>query len=170
MKKFVIAVCIVLFVLFASAFLTYQRFGYKHYLKIKGSVQILDETAKYKALDYFSDTNSRYRGTLALVDPFLTKSIWVWGKEGLKRFTTDNNSLFSLYRTCSDDFLQSFNSGKITLDDRELYKDIGMWKKQVKQGDLVDILLTDKSKIIEIYAYDSWWPFAPIILDKVCKN
>ncbi len=155
--------------------LLYQISGLKEYYQTVTSINRLDSESKVGARDYFYVADaSTYRGTLAFIDARGLGAVWVWGKQGLKRFAANQNTVFSFYETCSPEILNKIQSEGVTIDDRAIYTDIEPWNSKVNKGDFIDVTFSTSevngtvSSVKEVYGYDSWWPFAPIILEDIC--
>lgn len=158
--------------------LLYQVFGLRYYIRNIIEINNLDEETKSWASNYFYTADERtYRGTLAVVNTRGRGSVWVWGKQGLRRFIVDSDTVYSFYRTCDAKILNNLKgNGGISIDDREIYTDIQSWNVDVTQGMFVDVNISTQENggvignLREIYAYDSPWPFMPISLDELCKK
>ncbi len=162
--------------LLVSAFLfLYFGWGLKGYLETVFAVERLSGSQKTQAWAYFYlNDATTYRGTIARIDHVGGYgSVWVWGSGGVKRFFVDQNTVFSFYETCSQPLLNDLKAGKANLtDDRFVYTDLGTWEAKVKIGYFTEVHIasSNPNTLREIYAYDSWWPFEPVILGDVCGN
>ncbi|MDP2656777.1 MAG: hypothetical protein Q8P11_04400 [bacterium] len=156
----------------------YYIFGLRYYIRNIIEINNLSEEIKPQSSKYFYTTDERtYRGTLAGVNTLGTDSVWVWGKQGLRRFVADSDTIYSFYRTCDERILNGLRGdGRISIDDRELYNDIQSWEMSVTQGMFVDVTTATQENggvignLREIYAYDAPWPYMPIKLDELCKK
>lgn len=176
MRMFAAITGIVLFILIAGFVYLYFTWGLDGYLQTAYSIEQLPSDQKQNARNYFYVENSTtYRGTVAKVDTNGYGSVWIWGSQGLKHFIADKDTAFSFYATCDQPLLDHLKNGvDITTDDRTLYTDINSWNKRVQRGYFVEANISTSASggiaghLREIYAYDSWWPFEPIILTDIC--
>lgn len=172
MRVFVAVTGIILLVVVASFTYLYFAWGLGSYFQTAYSIEQLPAEQKQKARDYFYYWDGTvYRGTVARVDTDGYGSVWIWGSRGLKHFLADKDSVFSFYETCG-----LKNMDYISIDDRNIYTDIDSWNKEVQKGYLVEAHISTSTfkdrigSLREIYAYDSWWPFKPVILSEICGN
>lgn len=173
---FAVITGIVLLALVAGFLYLYKFWGLNGYILTAYSIEQLPRDQRQGARSYFYAGNETlYRGTLARVDTKNYGSVWIWGNQGLKHFFADKDSVFSLYSTCDHPLYDHLKSGiDISTDDRTLYTDINLWNKKIQVGYFVEANISTPvsggipGHLREIYAYDSWWPFEPIILTDIC--
>lgn len=78
---------IVIFVFSLGFVLLYQVFGLRYYIKEMIAINNLSGETKSQAISYFYTADERtYRGTLAFVNTRGSGGVWVWGKQGIRRF------------------------------------------------------------------------------------
>lgn len=178
MRVFAAITGIVLLVLIAGFLYLYKFWGLDGYLQTAYSIEQLPSDQKQQARNYFYAGNETiYRGTIARVDTKNYGSVWIWGSQGLKHFFADKDTAFSFYSTCDQPLFDHLKNGvDITTDDRILYTDVNPWSQKIQIGYFVEAHIATAASggkagdLREIYVYDSWWPFEPIVLNGICGN
>lgn len=160
--------------LIISLFLVLWFFGFQFYIASVLNINSQEISDRLTSREYFNvDDDTITRGIISKTyfnSP--NKSILVWVRFKPRIFKIDNDTFYSLYKTCDANVYNKLDGGgdEITLDDRQIFTDIDLWSAQIQQGDFVEII-KDKNKLVEIRAYDSWWPFSPILFNKnICEK
>lgn len=149
-------------------------FGFQFYVASIVNINSQEISDRLTARDYFNvDDETITRGIISKI--YLNspdKSILMWVKAKPRIFRFNKDTFYSLYKTCDTNVYNKLGEGgdEVTLDDRHIFTDIYMWSAEVQQGDFVEII-KDKGSVVEVRAYDSWWPFSPTVFDKtICEK
>ncbi len=86
-----------------------------------------------------------------------TSTIWLFNYDGLKKFKTNSNTVFSSFSLCKDERWKNPQQN-ITKNANMNYQD---WQKSLKQGDYIQVITSkeDERNVKEITSYD-WWAFS----------
>lgn len=175
MRRFFIIFGIILLVFTLIFLYLYQFLGLKYY--IRASVDLKKQSGGSRiseSQDYFRlATETEYRGIVASISIKDNEGVLrVWGSKGLKIFKIDKSTILSYYKTCNTSIFDKLkNEQTINIDDRLIFNNPKEIIQNTKQGYFVDIFTKNTSdKAVEIYAYDSWWTFLPLVLDDICKK
>ncbi|MHB8777950.1 MAG: hypothetical protein ACYC6R_09335 [Anaerolineales bacterium] len=167
---------IFIFILFCFG-LVYYFGGIREYRQATRAISRLDGDEKTKAERFFysSGGEDEYRGMLGYVNTRGYGDVLVWGKNGPKYFRGDKYTVYSFFNGCSEEILNAKpEDGPIEVN-REIYTDVKEWRKRVKNGSFVTILLTSEESggtvgnLREIWAFD-WWYFVPGTMEVQCEK
>lgn len=123
----------------------------------------------------YPERTYQYSGIVAGVQTWGTKSIWVWGRGGIRRLVVDGDTVYSYFRLCAQ------VGGEVKPDsafvvERDITTDIGEWSKRVKRGDFVVILIAGAhnggiaGNAREIKGHD-WQAYMPRVeIGGVCQD
>jgi len=154
----------------------YQYAGLKHYIKAVREINQLEGEEKTEALEHFSAEPGWYSGTLAGVNTRGYGGVWVWGRQGLKYFKTDENSAYAFFEMCRPE-----NLGKLEKNEKGLYigqdieTDIGIWAEKTRQGDYTVLSISGAAhggtpgRARQVWAHD-WPAFAPADIREECEK
>jgi hypothetical protein len=169
-----LVVVLVVAILGLGAWWTYQHAGLKYYIKAVRYVKALPtKEARDEMWNNFTGNSSeRYFAGIYAGD--FAGKVWVWGKTGLRPFVTNQDSIYSFYNGCTDQFLHPENH---IGDDppklaRILITDKNQWKKLASVGDLVIITIASEGTagvLKEIYDYN-YWPFIQKDIQTECAK
>lgn len=171
-KVIILVSAIVLFAGLTFAFL-YFNGGLRQYFRAVSLISELPIENKEKALDllYGNTKSNEYGGIYAGTTKTIMPRVWVWGKYGLKPFSTDEYSVFWHLKGCKEGLLGKENN-KIRRERDETLED---WIKQVRTGDYVMVIITTekmggtKGNLREVVGMD-WWAFLQSGMEAACKK
>lgn len=154
-------VCIFIILVFAFGML-YQFGGLRYYIRAVRYVKSLPISMQPAVInEFYGIEQNTYMGILAGV---WREKVWVWGKNGLRYFNTDENSVYSLLDSCNQSAINAMEEGKtIEVIPKHIFS-LPLWEKRVHTGDYVEVRITSVENggvlgnLREVYAY-TWWPF-----------
>lgn len=173
MGRKVIYTCLALSILGSAVFaFLYFKGGLKQYIRATSLVDNLSlEKQEKGGLLFYGNTNgNEYGGIYAGTTKGFKPIVWVWGKNGLKPFATDRYSVFWHVKGCNI----KLSPGNTTIR-RERDGSVDDWKKQVRAGDHVMVVVTTetmggtKGNLREVVGMD-WWGFLQKGLEEECKK
>ncbi|MDP1713248.1 MAG: hypothetical protein Q8L41_00760 [Anaerolineales bacterium] len=157
--------------------LTYQFGGLGNYIQATRAISKLegDERTKAEQFFYSSGGEDEYRGMLGYVNTGGYGNVLAWGENGPKYFRGDEYTVYSFFNGCSEEILNAKPEDGPKEVKREIYTDVKEWKKRVKNGSFVTIILTNEENggtvgnLREIWAFD-WWYFMPGTMEVQCEK
>jgi hypothetical protein len=162
-------------VIFIVTFLfLYQFFGLKYIINAISSINsptTADQERSYSLLSGTDSPNSLNRGILARINSNKNNlvGIWIWNLRGLYHYRAGDETKLSLFSICNGEKWK--NPAKIN---KEIDVEFKEWLNRSKQGDYVEISLSDNGKIIEEVSVYDWWVFiSPMPFEyfqTTCKN
>ena len=106
-----------------------------------------------------------YTGFLAYID-VSGSSVWVWGKNGLVRYHSDDYTGLYKYSICNELAMSYIEAQKPYSPGISVTDVMSEWAKWVKPGDYVAIEGGGAPTVRGIRAYD-WWVFAPLSVEEI---
>lgn len=177
MKKWMVALGVLLLLLVLGLGLVYQFGGLKNYVLATREISKLSDDQRDRALQNFNGRigENGYRGMLGYVNKIGSGGLWIWGKNGPKYFSADEYTVYSIFTGCSDQILNAKpEDGEIEVA-RRVYTNVSEWSRDIKNGSYVTIFLAGEGnggnigKIREIWAFD-WWNFLPKSMGELCAK
>lgn len=157
--------------------LIYYFGGIREYRQATSAINNLGTNEIVKASQILRgiDGENEYRGTLGYVNSNGYGDVLVWGINGPKYFKGDEHTVYSFYNGCSGEILNAKPGDGAIEVNREVYTDVKEWRKRVKNGNFVVILLAGEGSggtignLREIWAFD-WWYFLPKDMEELCAR
>ena len=163
----------VLFVLLAIALIfgyIVVAFGYGDFLRARWEIRQLPLDARAQAEEwlYRKDTKNAYSGILARAND---KAIWVWGEQGLKRYSAREKPAYAMFVAC-DKIINVGEQTKYTIE-KKVVGEVEEWKQTIKTGDYVELIFPndgmEHTQFEEVNGYD-WWIFLPQTMEAQCAR
>ncbi len=136
----------------------YQYGGGRYYLEMADLVnqKTGEEKTKLNIVTFGDSSENKYGGIFVGV---VGEGFWVWGNKGLKYFhRQDNKTVFYFYDLCSEENLKRAQEYKSTYAAKDVYFDMALWQKKMRQGDqvIVKYYENDKSLAWEVWGVPVW--------------
>ena len=180
MKKWLVGISLgLLFFAGIGFYGVYEYTGLKYYLKANREINKLEGREKEEALDVFMGGQDSgldvYGGILMGVNTKDHGGVWVWGRHGLRYFRSDQYSVFSFFSICKPVILEKYKNGEEVKIGQDIYTDIVEWKKLIKQGDYVSLIITNKDQggtvgNLREAKVNDWWPFVSVDVEGQCEQ
>jgi len=158
-------------------FWIWKYHGFSDYINILVSINKLPSVQQQKVKDSFLANNDSYlyNGVLVGVNTNFIPGVFVLGSKGLKYFKIDNHSVYSYFSVCNEVSINSLIKNEKFAVGRTIDLDIKVWKKRVKNGQYVFVMITRPENggvlgnLREIRAHD-WLAFMPSDIKKQCEK
>jgi hypothetical protein len=152
----------------------YSAAGLREYLTAIVEMRRLPAEQAAAARDNFFTLGEPdlYGGILA---GFWQGKIWIWGRQGLRAFQPDGDSVYSFFSACRPEILAQAGQGRPVAVGRSIDTEMAQWRARVKTGNYVTAALAAagsggvRGHLREIYGYD-WQVFIPGVLQKQCGH
>lgn len=139
--------------------------GYDDYHRALGVIDsIKNETEKEQVTKEFLGYEERMYGGMLLAT--LPGHVWVMGRDGVRHFRTDMDSVYSSFDGCNEQVLSRLLSGEAGVIERAVTTKMHKWRESVKLGDYVRVYVTTEEQVEdargvvgnmrEIYGYNFW--------------
>lgn len=173
-KKVIVIVFLTLVILIAWL---WQFNGLKEFTILVTDAYKLQNEQKVNADTIFlkHDDEFSYNGVLAGINTKFIPGIFVWGNKGLKFFRTDEFTVYSDYKMCTDKNIESFSKNVKFAVDRTIFTDVAMWHQNVNNGTYVAVTLAKVNHggnlgYLREIASNDWVPFIPVDIKKLCEK
>lgn len=169
----VIFVSLLTLVIGAGIYL-YGFAGLGEYLRMNSAVNKLPEEQKINVVAQVRGINERGGESGILAGNWKGK-VWVWRVGGLKAYTVDEFSIYSIFDGCREDIRARLNKGASDAIERQVVTSFDDWRAKAKAGEYMVVYPTvpDQGGVVgnlrEIYIYN-FWDFLPRGIDIKCAK
>lgn len=159
MKRWLISVIVVFIVLLGIvAFGLYENGGGRYYWEMADSVnqKTGEEKTKLKKEVFGDSAENKYGGVFVRA---MGEGFWIWGDKGLKYFRKQGDkTVFYFYDLCNKENLRRAQQGKDTFAAKDVYFDMAVWQKKMRQGDQVMVKYYESNKSLawEVWGIPTW--------------
>lgn len=141
------------------------RDGYVDYKRALSAIENVDNEEERESVtrEFFGYEKRVYGGMLLATLP---GHVWVMGRDGVRHFRTDMDSVYSVFDGCNEEVLGRLLVGEAGVIERQVTTKMREWRRRVSLGDYVRVYVTTEEQIKdsrgvvgnlrEIYGYNFW--------------